>query len=152
MANQLSKVTSFIISKLELMPLVNTIIVKDDEVYDVEKENIYPLVSLRLLPSPAPIQDLRSYVFEFEILNQRDYSPKPKPSKLMDDTNYIDNLGICDSIGNDFLQDILKSHNELDINIVEETITDFIPVNRDERNMMDGFKFQCTFTTHQNAV
>jgi hypothetical protein len=73
-------------------------------------------------------------------------------SKLMKDTNYIDNVGICDSIANNFIMEILKNHNAFDINIIEDTITDFTPVKKDERNMLDGFTFECTFTTHQNDI
>jgi len=152
MANQASKLLKFIVERFDSNDLVNTIVFKDDDVIDVEKENVYPLVSAQLLSSPAPLQDLREFRFGFEILNQRDDTKTATPSKLMSDTNYIDNIGICDSIANDFIQDILKTHNVLDINIIEDSISEFIPVRKDERNCLDGVKFECTFSMHQNAV
>ena len=73
-------------------------------------------------------------------------------SKLMRNTNYIDNVGITDSIANNFVMEILKTHNDFDINIDEDSITDFEPVKKDERNCLDGVKFECTFTIHQNDI
>jgi isocitrate dehydrogenase len=73
-------------------------------------------------------------------------------SKLMKNTNYVDNVGICDSIANNFIMGILKTHNDFDININEDSISDFIPVKKDERNMLDGISFECTFTMHQNDI
>lgn len=152
MANQLSKLLNHIVSVFEANDLVNTIVFKDDDVLDVEKENIYPLVSLLLLPSSKPEQDLRAFSFAIEILNQRDDLKITTPSKLMLDTNYIDNIGVTDSIANDFVMEILKTHNDLDINIDEDSISEFTPIKKDERNCLDGVRFELTFTMHQNAI
>ena len=70
----------------------------------------------------------------------------------MNNTNYIDNVGVCDSIANNFIMEILKTHNNFDINIIDDSITDFEPVKKDERNMLDGVIFQCTFSIHQNDI
>jgi len=152
MASQLSQVLTHIIEVYSTSPLVNTITFKDDDVIDVSKENIYPLVSFQLLSSPAPLQDLREFVFEFTILNQRDDAKIATPSKLLSDINYIDNIGIADSIANNFILEVIKSHNDLDINIVEASVSEFVPVRRDERNNLDGVKFNCTFSIHQNDI
>ena len=72
MANQLSVLLNHIVSVFEADPLVNTIVFKDDDTTDVEKENIYPLVTIRLLASPAPDQNFRAYTISIEVLNQRD--------------------------------------------------------------------------------
>ena len=152
MAHQLSTLLTFVTGIFDAMPLVNTIAFKDDDVLDVEKENIYPLVSINILTSPKPDQSFRAYRLQFDILNQRDDSKTPTPSKLMMDTNYIDNIGICDSIANNFIMEVLKSHNEFDVNIEEESISDFVHIRKDERNCLDGVRFECTFITHQNGV
>jgi hypothetical protein len=73
-------------------------------------------------------------------------------SKLLKNTNYIDNVGICDSIANNFLMEIIKSHNAFDINIVEDSITNFVPLKKDARNGLDGVRFECTFEMHQNDI
>ena len=152
MSNKQSQLLTHIVSIFDAMPLVNTIIFKDDDVLDVEKENIYPLVSIVLLSSPAPFEDRREFRLGFEILNQRDDRKVATPSKLMSDTNYIDNVGICDSIGNDFLMEILKTHNDLDINIIDDGVSEFEPIRKDERNMLDGVRFEVTFSMHQNGI
>lgn len=152
MSNKQSILLNHIVSVYEALPLVNTIVFKDDDVIDVEKENIYPLVSIVLLASPAPFDDHREFRLGFEIVNQRDDRKVATPSKLMSDTNYIDNVGICDSIGNDFLMEILKTHNDFDINVVEDSVSEFEPVKKDERNCLDGIKFEATFSMHQNNI
>ena len=149
MSNKTAQLLNFIVEKFEAMPLVNTIVFKDDDVLDVEKENIYPLVSLVLLESIKETDNIQTRM-SFEILNQRDVTNKPTPSKLMSDVNYIDNIGICDSIGNNFVMEIWKSHNDLDINVLEYTPFEY--VKKDERNNLDGVKFEVTFSMHQNAV
>jgi hypothetical protein len=46
MANQLSSLLKLVWTTFDEMPLVNTVVFKDDDVVDVEKENVYPLVSI----------------------------------------------------------------------------------------------------------
>ena len=152
MSNKISQILIHIVSIYDDMPLVNTIVFKDDDVLDVEKENVYPLVSIQLLPSPAPFDDHREYSLRFEILNQRDERKIATPSKLMSDTNYIDNVGICDSIANNFVMEILKTHNDFDINIIDDGVTEFEPIRKYERNCLDGVRFEVTFSIHQNAI
>ena len=152
MSNKISQLLTHIVSIYDAMPLVNTIVFKDDDVIDVEKENIYPLVSIVLLSSPAPFYEHREYSLRFEILTQRDDKKSATPSKLMSDTNYIDNVGICDSIANDFLMEILKTHNDFDINIIDDGVSEFEPIRKDERNCLDGVRFEITFSMHQNAI
>ena len=152
MSNKQSQLLTHIVSIFDAMPLVNTIVFKDDDVLDVEKENVYPLVSIQLLTSPAPFDDRREYRLGFEILNQRDDKKDATPSKLMSDTNYIDNVGICDSIANNFVMEVLKTHNDLDINIIDDGVSEFEPIRKDERNCLDGIKFEATFSMHQNGI
>lgn len=152
MSNKQSQLLNHIVSIYDAMPLVNTIVFKDDDVLDVEKENVYPLASIQLLTSPAPFDDHREYSLRFEILNQRDDRKVGTPSKLMSDTNYIDNVGICDSIANNFVMEVLKTHNDLDINIINDGVSEFEPIRKDERNMLDGIRFEVTFSMHQNGI
>lgn len=152
MANQLSSLLTEIVSVFQDDSLVNTVVFKDDNVVDVEKENVYPLVSITLMTSPAPDTNLREYRLAFEVYNQRDDRKIPTPNKLMLDTNYIDNIGICDSIANNFVLNFIKTHNDLDIGITDDSISEFEPVRKDERNCLDGIKFEATFYTHQNNL
>lgn len=152
MANQVSNILNYAVSVFEAMPLVNTIVLKDDDVIDVEKENVYPLVTLRLLSSPSPQIDLREYRLSIQIFNQRDDRKVATPSKLMSDTNYIDNIGVCDSIGNNFIMVVLKTHNDFDIFVVDDSISEFDFKAKDERNNLDGVSFELTLSTHQNDI
>lgn len=152
MANQLSNLLNEVVSIYESMPLVNTVVFKDDDVVDVEKENVYPLVSITILASPAPETNQREYRLSFEIFNQRDDRKIPTPNKLMLDTNYIDNIGICDSIANNFILDFLKTHNDIDAGITDDSISEFEYIRKDERNCLDGVKFEAIFYTHQNNI
>lgn len=152
MANQLSNILNYTVSVFDAMPLVNTIVIKDDDVVDVEKENVYPLVSINLITSPAPLEDLRVYKLQIEVYNQRDDRKIATPSKLMSDTNYIDNIGICDSIANNFIMELMKSHNDYSIGIVGGSISDFEFKRKDERNALDGVKFDVQLYTHQNDI
>lgn len=152
MANQLSSLLKLVVDTFESMPLVNTVVFKDDDVVDVQKENVYPLVSISLLTSPAPGLNEKEYRIAFEVFNQRDDRKTPTPNKLMLDTNYIDNIGICDTIANNFVLSFYKTHNDIDAGIVDDSVSEFEPVRKDERNCLDGIKFEATFYTHQNNI
>ena len=152
MSNKASILLNFVVGIFQDMPLVNTVVFKDDDVVDVEKENVYPLVSIQLLTSPAPFDDHREFRLRFEVYNQRDDLKVATPSKLMSDTNYIDNIGVCDSIANNFVMEVLKNHNAYDINIIDNGISEFEPTRKDERNCLDGIRFEATFSMHQNAI
>jgi hypothetical protein len=152
MANQFSTVTKFIVDIFKDMPLVNTISLKASDVIDVENRNLYPIVSIRHIASPRPQQNLREFSYRIDVLNQRDDTKTPTPSKLLTDTNYIDNVNICDSIANNFIMTILKNHNDFNIDIVETSISDFEPIQGLERNCLDGIRFEATFLIAQNAI
>lgn len=149
MANQVSKLLNHVVSVFDASPLVNTIVFKDDDVIDTEKENLYPLVSMQIVSS-VKAEDLVTITLGIEALNQRDFKAQAQPSKLMLDTNYIDNLNVCDTIGNDFILEITKTHNDLDINVLE--YSPFTYVRKDERNGLDGVKFEVVFSMHQNDI
>ena len=152
MANQLSKILNYTVEVFDAMPLVNTIIIKDDDVVDVEKENVYPLVSIALITSPDPEIDLRTYKLRIGVYNQRDDRKIATPSKLMTDTNYIDNINICDTIANNYILELLKSHNVYNIGIVDDSVSDFEFKRKDERNALDGVEFEVTLYINQNNI
>jgi len=153
MAYQFSKVTNFIISVFDAMPLVNTISLRDDDVVDVEKANVYPMVNIRLIDSPAPQSDLREFTYAIEVLNQRDDTKVPKTSKLLTDTNFVDNINICDSIANNFILEVLKDHNDFNVFLSDDTVSEFTYIfKHGERNALEGVSFEVTLNTNNNAV
>jgi hypothetical protein len=139
-----SKIINYLVQVLEANPLVNTISLRDDDVIDVEKSNVYPLVAMRLLTSTKEENRVLTKI-GFQIKMLRDFIPKSQPSKLMTDTNYIDNIAICDSIGNDLILELLKVDN--DLNIFIETYTDF-----EYTTNLDGVVFSIDFVTAQNGI
>lgn len=152
MAYQISNIFNYIIATFQSMPLVNTIVIKDDDVIDVEKENIYPLVSINLLPSPAPNYYFRKYILEVGVYNQRDDRKVATPSKLLTDTNYIDNLAICDTIANNFVMEVMKSHNDFNIIVEDGDVSEFDFKRKDERNTLDGVTFRITLLINNNDI
>lgn len=152
MANQLSNILNYTVEVFDAMPLVNTIVIKDDDVVDVEKENIYPLVSINLINSPYQLDDIRTFKIQIEVFNQRDDRKIATPSKLMSDTNYIDNINVCDSIANNYINELRKTHNQFDIGIFENGLSDFTYKRKDERNALDGVMFEVILYTHQNDI
>jgi len=46
----------------------------------------------------------------------------------------------------------MKTHNDYNIDIVEDSVSEFEPVQKDERNCLDGIKFEATFLISQNAI
>jgi len=152
MAYQINSVLDYTVSVFNAMPLVNTIILKDDDVIDVEKENIYPLVSINLQPSPAPDYYFRKYNLEIGIYNQRDDRKIATPSKLLTDTNYVDNIAICDTIANNFVMELMKSHNEFNILLNDGDVSDFEFIRKEERNRLDGVKFRISLLIKNNEI
>ena len=142
MSNKVSILLNHIVSVFEANPLVNTVSFRDDDVQDVEKENIYPLVAIKLKTSEK-LENSQKVTMEFSIKTQRDFIPKGHPSKLMLDTNYIDNIGIVDSIGNDFIMEYLKSHNDFNIFILEYSDLEYDG---------DSVLFSVTFEIPQNGI
>lgn len=149
MANQISLIVNKIVSIFNNDKRVHTIVFKDDDVIDVEKRNIYPLVNIDLRKSDI-LDDRINVTIGFAILTQRDDIRKAQPNKLMNDTNYIDNINTCFSIANDFLAEIIRNHNEDDINI--ESFSEVTFIIKDERNTLDGVDFTAIFSTHQNDI
>jgi hypothetical protein len=139
-----SKIISYLVQVLQANSLVNTISLRDDDVIDTEKSNVYPLVAMRLLTSTKEENRVLTKI-SFQIRILRDFIPKSQPSKLMTDTNYIDNIAICDSIGNDLILHFLKVDN--DFNIFIDTYTDF-----EYTTNLDGVNFTVDFVTAQNGI
>lgn len=140
----MNKILNYLVELLQANTLVNTISLRDDDVFDVEKSNIYPLVAMRLISSIKEENRVLTKI-NFQIRIVRDFIPKAQPSKLMTDTNYIDNIAICDSIGNDLILDFHKVDNGK--NIFIDTYTDF-----EYTTNLDGVNFSIDFISSQNGI
>lgn len=132
-----SKITNYIIERFQSDDLVNTITFSDTSLIDTERENIYPLVSIRL-NDINPTDDLLLYDYTISVLQQRELNRRLITSKLMDDTNYLDNLNECESICLNFINHIRRIE---DNNINVDSISVLDEISNLTINSLDGFRF-----------
>lgn len=137
-----SKVTNYIINRFQQDELVNTISLSDLNLIDTKKENIYPLVSISFNEKNLSVDDVATYDYTITVLQQRDNRKVVKPSKLMDNENYIDNLNECDSICTRFVNHIRRMEINENINI--DSISVMEPLSNFGGANLDGFRFDIT--------
>lgn len=133
--NETSIINNFVIDKFNSNELVNTISIVSTNTIDYNKENIYPLVNIDLT-TVEHRTDVLVYSFIVTIVQQRDITPKKIDSKLMADTNYIDNLNETVSIGQRFVNELEFQNN--DDNIEIDSVTDFDVLKDWRGNGLDG--------------
>jgi len=138
-----STVTNYIINRFQSDSLVNTISLSDKTIIDTNKENIYPLVSISFNEKDLSVDDTATYDYTITVLQQRDSRKVEKPSKLMLDENWIDNLNECDSICTNFINYIRRM--ELD-NINIESLSVLEPLSSYGGADLDGFRFEITLS------
>ena len=137
-----SEITNYIINRFDADELVNTIALNDKEIVDTKKENIFPLVSL-FYDGTTPDDDNKLYQFTIYVLQQRDARKETQPSKLMTDTNWIDNLNECESIAMRFINYVRRMELE---NIAIDTISDLEPLSEYGGANLDGYRFEVTIS------
>jgi hypothetical protein len=84
---------------------------------DINKENIYPLVNVDLIDVETQ-PDALIYNFIITVIQQRDIKPIKIDSKLLTNTNYIDNVNETVSISNRFINVVEKQNNDSNIELV----------------------------------
>ena len=117
--NEVSKMYEFLIGLFNSNDLVNTISLVNTMDIDSNKENIYPLVNLDLRETETQDQAI-IFSFRITILQQRDIKPIKIDSKLLSNTNYIDNLNETHSILNKVINYLVRQNNDYDIEIVQQ--------------------------------
>jgi len=142
----LSEVTNYIVNRFDQDEMVNTIALSDNSIIDTKKENIYPLVTISF--NGTEIEEatdiaLKKYDFTISVLQQRDSNRKVKPSKLMEETNWIDNMNECDSICTNFINYIRRM--ELD-NLNVDSLSILEPLQNYGGANLDGFRFDITLS------
>jgi hypothetical protein len=137
-----SKVTNYIVNRFQADALVNTISLSAIDLIDTKKENIYPLVSIKFNEKDLSVDEVATYDYTVTVLQQRDNRKVEKPSKLMDEDNYIDNMNECDSICTNFVNYIRRM--EINENINVESISVFEELNGFGGANLDGFRFEIT--------
>jgi len=117
--NEVSKIYDFLIGLFQSNDLVNTISMVNTMDIDSNKENIYPLVNLDLRETETQDQAI-VFSFRITILQQRDIKPIKIDSKLLSNTNYVDNLNETHSILNKVVNYLVRQNNDYDIEIVQQ--------------------------------
>lgn len=123
--------------------LVNTITFSDELVVDTKKENIYPIVAINFL-NRTQNEDRNLYNFRVFVLQQRDIKRELQPSKLMEDTNFIDNLAECENIIDRFLNYVTRLDETENIKI--ENSPQLNMVANYGGNGLDGYQFDLTLS------
>ena len=137
-----SKVTNYVISRFKSDELVHTIELNNDVIVDKKKESIYNLISIKF--NGLDLSDDTKKLYDYTIISvqQRDNRKVEKPSRLMEDENWIDNINECDSICTRFINHIRRM--EIDENINIESVSILEPLSGYGGANLDGFRFEIT--------
>jgi hypothetical protein len=87
--NLVQIVYDWLINHFSSSDLVNTVSILTSEM-DQNKENIYPLVNIVLSKETDEQAIMTS--FKITVIQQRDTQPTKTNNKLLNDTNYLDNV------------------------------------------------------------
>lgn len=141
--NESSLIYNWIVEQFQTNELVNTISIVPTAVIDTNKENIYPLVNVDLIDIETQT-DYLIYNFTVVIIQQRDIKPIKLDSKLMTNTNYIDNINETVSIANRFINVIEKQNN--DSNIELQSLSRLKVLKEWGTGICDGVRFDISLS------
>ena len=141
--NESSLIYDFIIAEFQDNDLVNTISIVPFAEIDINKENIYPLVNIDLIDIETET-DYLTYNFNITVIQQRDIKPVKIDSKLLNNTNYIDNINETVSISNRLINVIEKQNN--DSNIELQNLSRLRVLKEWGRGICDGVRFDISLS------
>ncbi len=142
--NEISILFNYIINQFKSDELVNTVSIVPTLEIDYNKENIYPLVNIDI--QTTDIQDaIIVGSFLITIVQQRDVRPTVIDSKLLDTTNFIDNINECNAIAERFINVLTKQNNTDNIEL--ESSTTLKVLKNWSRNSLDGVQFTIDLST-----
>lgn len=141
--NEISKIYDYVINLFDANEMVNTISIVPTIEIDNNKENIYPLVNADLTNTTID-ENIIVVDFEITIVQQRNTSNLKTDSKLLNDTNYIDNMNETHSIATRFINVIEDRDNTDNIELV--SLTKLKPLKNWSRNNLDGFQFNVSLS------
>lgn len=146
--NELTLLNDFVIGRFENNPLVNTISIVPTFDLDFNKENIYPLVNIDL--TDVDIQtDALIVTYKITILQQRDIKPIKTNSKLLNDSNVLDNMNETNSIALDFINYLRWKNNDLVVEI--QNLSTLTPLRNYKGNGLDGFQFDIDLSIYNRG-
>lgn len=135
--NELSLMQAFVIAQFQSNNLVNTISTVETDDIDLNKENVYALVNLDLRDTDI-LDDAIIVTYLITIVQARDIVPRKTDSKLLGDTNYIDNLNETHSIAQRFINYLTRQNNDENIEI--DNLSP-VTILKDWRSGLDGVQF-----------
>lgn len=146
--NELTLLNDFVIGRFENNPLVNTISIVPTFDLDFNKENIYPLVNIDL--TDVDIQtDALIVTYKITILQQRDIKPIKTNSKLLNDSNVLDNMNETNSIALDLINYLRWKNNDLVVEI--QNLSTLTPLRNYKGNGLDGFQFDIDLSIYNRG-
>lgn len=141
--NEISELLKFVIGRFQANDLVNTVTMQSDYDLDTQKTNIYTLVNINFKEAESLIDVVIGY-FEITILQQRNVEAANTDSKLMFNTNMIDNLNETFSVGNKFVKYLELQNNKENVEIV--SLSRFTTIKNRPANCTDGYKFSISLS------
>lgn len=136
--NETSTINDFIISLFDENKLVNTISIVPTNGLNLNKENLPPLVNIDMLSIDVQ-SDVLVYEFKITIVQQRDIKPRKTDSKLLEDSNYLDNINETTSIAQRFINVLTHQNNDANIEIFSQTDLNILKDWRGDG--LDGVQF-----------
>lgn len=146
--NDLQLIYNFIINQFNSIDLVNTISIVPSIDIDGNKENIYPLVNIDLIDSDVST-DAVTTTFKITVVQQREVTNKKTDSKLLTDTNYLDNVNETHFICQKFINYLQWQNNDHNIEI--QNISRLNPLKNKGKNGLDGFDFEIDLSIFNNG-
>lgn len=148
--NQFYAQTKFLKDWFGANALVNTVTHGTDDVKDMEKKNIFPLVHLCVLGFENTIGGV-NFLWEIAALDIRQKNPIPSNDKFLKNDNELDNLNTCAAIINEFCVYLRNQTNDYDIET--EVLGQAEPVRIYENgNGLDGWVIQITLSIPNNNI
>jgi hypothetical protein len=149
MANEITLINDFVIGLFESDPLVNTISIVPTLDVDSNKENVYPLVNADMTETDIQT-DAIIVSYTITVLQQRDVKPVKTNSKLLTDSNYLDNLNETHSIASRFINYLRWKNNNLVVEVQTIGLVRFL--KNWGRNGCDGVQFDIDLSIHNKGL
>lgn len=137
--NEIQIVYDWLINHFTNNNLVNTVSILPTGELDQNKENIYPLANIDFINKETEDQAIIT-TFKITVIQQRDTQPIRTNNKLLNDTNYLDNVNETANICTRFYNVLARQNNEYNIEMVD--MTKEKPLRNWGINTCDGFQFE----------
>lgn len=145
---ELSTVSIFLVDKFKSQPLVNTISFEKTGEIDANKNNIYPLVNIDIVDTD-PIGDILTFNYVITILQQRDIDNELNNDKILNKDNMIDNLNECYAIATRCVNNIERTENDYDIEILRKSNITLLKDFNTQK--LDGVRFNLSLSIQNNT-